>query len=111
MADQLTLHAKEESTYPIIVNFIDDAGAPEVPTSAKWTLSDPNENIINNRANVVITPLASSVTIVLKGADLAVSQDGEVRFFLVEAVYNSTLGNDLPNNNEVQFVIDKLHAL
>jgi hypothetical protein len=112
MAVQLALHAKEESTYAVQVRFVDDAGTASVPTSATWTLSDPNENIINSRSNIAITPLAATVTIVLTGDDLAVVANGEERYLLVEAVYDSaTLGNGLANNDECRFVIDKLHAL
>lgn len=93
--------AKERSTYIVTVPFVDEDGTAVAPTSATWTLSDDRGNIINSRENVAITP-ASTVQIVLTGADLALSEnDNGVRKLTVEAVYTSSLGSGLTLNEEV----------
>ena len=109
MAQLLTEPAQEEGTYAITFTFTDEDGDPVTPNSATWTLSDFEGNIINSRENVTITALASSKTIVLSGADLAISDEtGVKRTLTVEGLYNSTLGNNLPFKKEVNFRIEQL---
>ncbi len=101
--------ADEGSTLGIVVSFTDDDGNAETPTSANWTLTDENGTVINEREEVAITGLASSKTITLSGddLDLLAGETGEtaIRHFLVQAVYNSDLGNDLPLVKAVAFPI------
>jgi|SRR3990167_9583028 len=107
----LSTHAKERSTYVITVAFTDDEGAAVTPTSATWTLTDLDGNVINERSAVAITPLSTSATIVLTGDDLVIGTYGEERELLVQAVYDSDLGDDLTNNQAVRFVIDGFVAV
>jgi len=106
----LELHADEESTYLATAAFTDAAGDPVTPNAGtiKWTLSDLEGTVINNKNNVVIAS-ATSVGIVLSGKDLAM-QTGETgtvkRLLTVVAVYDSTEGTDLPLNEEVIFPLD-----
>jgi len=100
--------AVEKSTYVITLSFKDESGSAVTPNSANWTLTDGAGAVINNRENVVITP-AESVDIVLRGADLALSEnDNGMRLLTVEALYNSSLGNDLPLKDSVKFYIVNL---
>jgi hypothetical protein len=107
MPAQLSTEAIEESTYPVTVSFTDEAGAAVIPTAATWTLSDKNGNVVNSREDVVISSLAASVTIVLSGDDLALS-NGRIRKLTIKATYNSSLGNGLPLKDEVTFLITNL---
>jgi len=111
MTIQLSLHAKERSTYIITASFTDEDGTAVVPTSVKWSLTDSAGNIINSRAEEVETP-ASSVAIVLSGKDLEHGGDDLPRVVTVKALYDSaTYGNDLPLRDAIEFVIDNLIAV
>lgn len=97
----------EEGTVDVDVVFKDENGAAEVPTAATWTLTDRRGTVINSRSAVTIGSLASTVTITLSGADLAV-QSGETarlvpRRLLVKATYDSSLGTGLPMTEEFTF--------
>lgn len=110
----LTSLALEESTYVITASFTDEDDAAVVPNAdtITWTLTDLDGTVINSRAAVAVTS-ASTITIVLSGDDLALqaSDDSGVRKLLVEAEYNSSIGSNLPLNDEVQFTIDPLVAV
>jgi len=105
-------HAKEGSTFPVVITPTYTSGTVTVgfkPNTALWTLSDTDGTIINSRSGVSLTA-ASSMNIVLKGDDLAIT--GTVRKtvkLLVEGTYNSTTyGNDLPYTEEATIIIDNL---
>jgi hypothetical protein len=105
----------EKSTLGIVVDFEDEDGNAVAPSSATWTLTDNNGNVINNRQDEAISP-AASVTIVLSGDDLQITTDelssGMVlRRLLVEGVYTSNLGNDLPLKESCFFSIRNLAAV
>lgn len=107
-------HAAEESTFPITVNLADKAGTPIVPLSgAKWHLSTLDGTIINERENQAFPSLASSVTFLLQGDDLAMlTQDTEEeRYLTLECRYNSDLGSNLPFNGSVKFCVDALPVI
>lgn len=106
---ELALKADEGSTYIITVSFTDDTGAAVTPTSATWTLTDSEGDIVNERDGVAITELSTSNDIVMYGADTAVSNDiGNRRVLTVEAVYDSDAGTDLPMKGEIEFSINDL---
>lgn len=100
--------AIEESTYVITIPFVDEDSNAVTPTAATWTLSDQYGNVINSRTNVTISPLSSSVDVVLSGDDLAIGSSGASRRFTVKATYDSSLGTGLKLNAEVTFVITNL---
>lgn len=104
---RLTEAAKEGSTYPITVAFYDENDAPVTPESGLvWSLRDGNGNVINGRENVAIAS-ASSIRIVLFGADLAVTEtSGTERVVTVEGTYMSDLHEDpLPLVDEVRSLL------
>ena len=104
----------ERSTIAFTISFFDENDDPVTPTSATWTLTDQDGTVINSRSDVVISSLAEEVTIVLSGADTALTSDSDVgtRRLLVEAVYNSaTLGNGLPLNDEQGFKVKDLTGI
>ena len=105
-------HARENGTFPLIVIPTYLSGTVSVafkPNTASWTLSGADGDIINSRSAVSLT-VASSMNIVLKDNDLAIT--GTVRKIvklLVEGTYNSTtFGNDLPYTEEATIIIDNL---
>jgi hypothetical protein len=114
MATSLTVVAKEKSTYLVTLAFTNAAGTAVTPDSATWTLSTMAGTVINSRTAVAISPLASSVTVVLSGADLAM-QSGETstarRLFTVQATYTSTEGSSLPLKDEFELRISNLAAV
>lgn len=110
MPSELTTHAVERSVYGIVVSFVDDTGAATTPSAATWTLTDSAGEVVNSRTAVAISPLATTATIVLSGADLALltTLQGNARYFLVEYTYSSSLGVGLPAKDQVLFYIDDL---
>lgn len=110
--------AKEKSTFIIDVSFTDENDEATTPTAMVWSLTTTTGTIINSRDQVAVDPgdLASTISIVLSGDDLAM-QSGETsyrfvkRLFIVEATYNSDLGNDLPINDDAEFTLKNLNVI
>lgn len=113
---ELEYNFAENGTGIVEAVFRDEAGQLVVPKSATWTLTDEDGDVKNAREDVAISPLDSTVSIVLAGDDLALSTGfsgvAEKRIILIRAVYDSTdYGNDLPLNQQVIFCIDNLAAI
>ena len=104
--------ANEKGTCIITCAFTDDDGIAVTPKTLKWTLVDNLGNVINEREQVEVSSLSTSVDIVLSGDDLAatVSENTKYfkRFLVVEATYDSTSGSDLPLKDEALFHIKNL---
>ena len=96
--------AKGSGTYIITATFYDEDDSLVVPNAVTWTLTDGNQKVVNSRSAVAATP-ASSITIVLSGDDLKLS-DGEERKIRVDATYDSSNGTDLPLIETEQFHIE-----
>lgn len=88
------------------ISFTDENGDAVTPTSVKWTLSDPNGAIINSRSMVTLTP-AASISWLMSGADLRIGGYGPERILTIDALYNSTLGNDVPLRAQASFTIEQ----
>ena len=104
--------ANEKSTFIITCVFTDETDTEVTPTSITWTLTDSSGTVINDREDEVVAVPAPSIDIVLSGNDLAI-QSGETaskvsRRLLIEAVYDSDAGTDLPLKDEAIFVIGNL---
>lgn len=110
MPTTIKTQANEESTFKITVAFFDAADAAVTPKSATWSLLDKDGNVVNSRDAVTITPLDTTVDIVLSGDDL-LRADGKTRKLLVQAIYDSDEGTDLPLNDELTFQIYNLAGL
>lgn len=103
-------NAIEESTFVVTAHFTDEDGAQVVPETIVWSLSNDKGKIINNREDISVTP-ASTINIVLTGADLAIGNDGQIREVAVEATYNSTRGTGLHLKGRCTFNIENLAAV
>lgn len=105
MPTTLTTNAIEKSTYAVTVAFLDDAGMAVTPSAATWSLTDDRGVVVNSRSAVAISPLASTATIVLSGADLAISAsyNGRRRHLLIEYMYTSSLGAGLLGKDVAYF--------
>jgi len=103
----LSSHAIDGSTYVVTAAFADAAGTAVIPDSIKWTLSNGEGTVIGDRTDVAIAVPAASVDIVLSGADLDYD-DGPWRVMIIEAVYDSTEGDDLPLKAGCLFRLDDL---
>lgn len=111
-ADGQAARATERSTFVVRVAFFDEEAAAVAPTAASWSLTDTDGVVVNSRDDVAISPLATTATIVLSGADLAVSGAVSVtRVLTVEATYTSSLGSGLPLKQEIRFPVDPLVAV
>lgn len=105
--------AVEQSTYVLNIAFADEDKSPITPNSATWTLTDDEGTVINSKDAVPITELSANKDVVLSGNDLAIKDAyyGNTRVFLVEYVYDSSLGNDLPAKTQAYFDIENLVAV
>jgi hypothetical protein len=112
----LTTPAIEQSTYAIAASFTDDAGLTVAPNAGlTWSLYKKVggvATVVNSRLNVAIAS-ASTVTILLSGADLAiVPGESKTRFVIVQGTYNSTLGTNLPMKQQISFgIVDLVGVL
>ena len=106
MPTTLAIQAVEQSTFAIIASFTDETGAPVVPNAGlTWTLMKKDGTIVNSRSNVAITS-ASTVTIVLHGADLALTLgESKTRKLLLKGTFTSSLGSNLEIKEQVTFSI------
>lgn len=103
----LEIRATDKSTLVITASFTDEDGAAVVPNTITWALRDGNEDVVNERDEVVVATPAASIDIVLSGDDLDYEVDAK-RIFTILASYDSDLGSDLPVNAEAVFSIDDL---
>jgi hypothetical protein len=87
-----SLYAISQGTFVINAAFFDENGAPATPISASWTLTDINGTVQNSRLNVVISPIAQAVQIVLSGADINYGASAShQRTLTLTALYVSSL--------------------
>lgn len=98
----------EHSTLIIPVTFLDDEQEPVEPKSAHWKLLDDRGNVVVGRD---VSPLADSIEIVLKGAELSMAGGSGLRYLLIEYIFDSTAGTDLPANWSIQFTIQNVPGI
>jgi hypothetical protein len=105
--------AQEKSMVGIPCTFLDETESPMIPKTIRWTLTDKNGTVINDRENILFPSPASEIKIVLTNDDLKIL-DHEQRFkdvvrkLLVSATYDSEFGLDLPLNDELTFYLENL---
>ena len=108
MTTKATVAAEARSTYVATVSFYDEDGVAAIPTAIQWTLKDGDMVVVNDRVNVAVAVPASSINIVLYEDDLAMNDtdaEYEVRYLIVAATYNSTLGTGLPLVGVLEFKV------
>ena len=100
--------AEEKGTFPISYDF-EDVNGEFTPKTFLWSLTDLDGTEINSRTDVSIVPTSSTVIVVLKGDDLALTSGSSKRLVTIKATYDSvTFGNDCPLNRETEFGVRKL---
>lgn len=97
----------ERSTRIVTVDLVDEDGNAVTPKSANFTLTDGNGALVNSRDAVPITPLASTLNVVLEGDDLVAGATLEerTRCVVIEGTYDSSHGSDLPINSACKFLV------
>ncbi len=101
--------ADEESSYTIIATITNEDGDAVTPDSITWSLRDRWGNIINSRSAISIGSPASANNITLSGDDLSLSVVADTkRILTLKAVYDSSYGQNLPLNAEVEFLVSDL---
>lgn len=104
--------ANEKGTLIISCAFTDEDGDSVIPTSIVWSLVDKYGTIINSREQVSVSVPAASIDIVLSGLDLTfrTNDSGQYidRYIVVEAIYDSSAGTDLPLKDQGYFQIENL---
>lgn len=84
---------KESGVIVLTIAFEDENGDPITPTAAVWSLHDWEKAIVNDREDVAISSLDTSVEIVLSGDDLDLgASDNGLRYFSCAYTYVSDLG-------------------
>ena len=106
-------YARRRSTAAIKVDFTNEAGAAVTPDSITWSLMDQNKTIINGRSNISVSVPASTIYIVLHGdnTDFLPAEEGSdavVRHLLVQSIYDSSYGDNLPCKDTYLFLIKEL---
>lgn len=96
--------APEGSTKVVIASFFDSLGIALLPTHVTWSLFNAPGELIGTRRDIEITP-ATSVHIVLSGLDHVYTMVGELRRLVIEALYTSTDGVDLPLVAEIEYPV------
>jgi hypothetical protein len=94
-------------------SFDDEDGVAVTPKSIDWTLSDKNGEVINLLDAVPFTSPATSIDVLLEGADLQVLTDERhlpevARKFLIHYVYDSSIGSDVDQNEQLTFWVENL---
>jgi hypothetical protein len=108
MPIELATLAVERSTFAVAAAFTDELGDATTPKTIAWSLLDQAGAIVNDRAQVAIAEMASSIVIVLSGADLALDAGAFTarRQVLIEWTYDSlAMGTDLPVKDTIAFTI------
>lgn len=106
MPVRLTEHANDRSTFVVEAAFADETDAPVTPSAATWTLLNRQRQVVNERDAIPVTP-AQSITIVLGPDDLD-HDDGELRYLVLDWLYDSDLGSGLAGREQVTFRIDDI---
>jgi hypothetical protein len=105
-------YAVENSSYLIRLDAFDELGQEVIPKTGTWSLTDADGATINSRSQIVISPLAATMYILLTDKDLALSVGftgtSEKRFFLFEGTYDSTHGADNPLKDQLIFPVVNL---
>ena len=104
---------KEGSTFFITCTFTDEDDVLVTPTSIMWTLTDKEENIVNAREQVSVSPLDSEIDIILSGDDLLAQstenkyQEYLDRYIIIEAEYDGATGT-YPIRDSAWFQVQNL---
>lgn len=104
--------AYEGSTAQATVTFKDQDASTFTPKTLTWTLYDGAGDVVNSRSAVSITP-ASTVSVVMSGADLAMNDetlDREVRTIKFEGTYDSGSYTDLPFALPLRFFLKNVEG-
>jgi hypothetical protein len=108
----LTTKADEGSTYVVRATYYDEDDNPVTPDSVQWTLTDGGGVIVNGRENVAIVAPGLYNDIVLGAADLRCKGGrDETRVMVLEYVYDSSQGLNLPGTAQVSFIVHKIQTV
>jgi len=108
----LTTKADEGSTYIVRATYYDDTSVAVTPDSVNWTLTDGDGVVVNSRENVAIAVPSTYNDIVLGAADLKCSGGkDETRVMVLEYIYDSTSGLNLPGTAQVSFIVHKIQTV
>lgn len=103
------VRASEGGTLRALVTLKDVYGV-EVTSAAideiRWQLSDRDGVVINDRT--FANGLLLGNDIVMHGDDLIITNDDPIRILAISIIYDSSIGQDLPENTEIAFAIDDL---
>ena len=100
----ISFYSQEGNSVIILVSVFDENGNAVIPTSAIWSLSDDNGNIVNFRLDQKIAVPALTMNIVLSGMDvMRMVFDDLIRFLKVSGTYNSSNGTGLTFAGQYRF--------
>lgn len=97
----------EKGTAIFNVSFFDENSAAVAPNSIYYSLTDVAGSIVNSLQDVGLSNPAASAYIILSSNDLQISSgyqlDSEARRLMINANYNSSLGNNLSLRHMIKF--------
>lgn len=103
-------YVNEESAVIFSLDFTDENGVSfpiDALTDASFQVCDDSGTVINGRA-FAGNSIDSSGIIVLTGADLAIGDNGTVRYLGISITYDSSVGANLSAKFEEKFVLNNL---
>ena len=105
------IELEEGSTGKVTAVFTDEDGDPATPKTLFKTITDLTGNEILARAEIS-SGLASTMNIAISGTNIPVPADslGYI-VLLLEGTYDSSLGSDLPLNDECRIPVNDLIGL
>lgn len=109
-------YAVERSSYLIRLDIFDEDDQPVEPKTGTWTLTnEAGTVIINEREDVVLSPLADIMYVLLTNEDLALTAAfagvSENRVFLFQGTYDSQYGSDNHLRDQLVFPVVNLAAI
>lgn len=111
---RLSTVADEQSTLALTIAFKDENGDDAVPSLVTWKLVDQDGEIVNEREEVPVTPISTTIKIILTGDDLALDSHAATRYkriLTVQAKYDSSAGSDLFFSEHIEFYVQSNIAL
>ena len=102
--------ATEEGSILIPYTFTNARAAAITPKSATYSITDLAGNVINFQEDLEVSPLTSSVEILLSGDDISISGIKNIYYLCTfKWIYDLDISNpDIEGTGEVKFLIRKL---
>lgn len=89
---KLTPNARDKAAYTVGFAMVNEDGDPTTPLSASWTLTNGYEEVVNDRQDVAVASLGTTIYISLTPEDTDYD-DGDVRIITLDYTFTSSVTN------------------